>query len=101
MVTDRLTGIQYDPIKEFDKFLNDSDTIKVLKRLKNRGFEMSIYQQNGYNNREDYLSQLSGIYDIPLECVLELADLLGPDEDFDGLIVSLDDYNSFGFGEPV
>ena len=96
MVTDRITGEMYDPIKEFDKFLNDSDTIAVLKRLKTRGFKMNIYQQNGYSSRNNYLSHLSEDYGILVDDVMELADLLGPEEDFDGLLVALNDYNNFG-----
>lgn len=99
LITDRVTGELYDPIKEFDKFLNDSCTIEVLKRLKARGFTMSIYQENGYSNRKNYLSHLSEDYGIPFDDVVEIAELLGPEEDFDGLLSSLDDYNNFGFGE--
>ena len=62
---------------------------------------MNIYKENGYNNRGVYLNKLSEDYDIQLDTVLELADLLGPEEDFDGLLVALDDYNDFGFGELV
>lgn len=60
---------------------------------------MSIYKQNGYNNRDSYLNQMSYDYGVPLETVLELADLFGPEEDFDGLIEALDDYDNYGFGE--
>jgi hypothetical protein len=96
MVKDRVTGEMYDARVKFDKFLNDPNTIEVLKRLKNRGFTMSIYQKNGYSGRTNYLSHLSEDYGIPVGDVMELADLLGPEEDFDGLLVALDDYNNFG-----
>jgi hypothetical protein len=60
---------------------------------------MSIYKQNGYSNRGSYLNQMSDDYGVPLETVLELSDLLGPEEDFDGLIEALGDYGNYGFGE--
>lgn len=53
---------------------------------------MSIYQDNGYDNREDYLSSLAEDYGLSLENVVRpIADLLGPDEDFDGLVAMLED----------
>jgi len=52
---------------------------------------MSIYQENGYDNRIDYLRDLSETYGIDLQTVFTLADILGPDEDFDGLVTSLED----------
>ena len=50
-----------------------------------------VYQENGYADRADYLNSLSEDYGIPAEAVLALAEVLGPDEDFDGLISSLED----------
>lgn len=54
--------------------------------------EKTIYQQNGYNNRTDYLRCMSEDYDVPMYIVEMLADLLGENEDFDGLVSSLEDY---------
>lgn len=51
-----------------------------------------IYQMNGYEDREDYLSCLAEDYGVDLDTVKALADLLGPDEDFDGLISTLEDF---------
>lgn len=53
---------------------------------------MSIYTENGFTNREDYLTNLAGDFDVPTNIVFELADLLGDIEDFDGLVSSLGDY---------
>lgn len=50
-----------------------------------------IYQANGYNDREDYLSGLAEDYGVDLDTVKALADLLGPNEDFDGLVSQLED----------
>ena len=57
---------------------------------------MSIYQENGYDNRIDYLRDLSETYGIDLQTVFTLADILGPDEDFDGLVTSLEDLEVTG-----
>lgn len=52
---------------------------------------MSVYEDNGYDNREDYLKCLVEDYGVEEHIVISLADLLGPSEDFDGLVNSLDD----------
>lgn len=51
------------------------------------------YQLEGYESREDYLFCLSEDYGIDLEIVESLADVLGPEEDFDGLVSVLGDIN--------
>lgn len=53
--------------------------------------ENNIYQENGFENRQAYLESLSENYGLDQETIFCLADLLGPAEDFDGLIVSLED----------
>ena len=58
--------------------------------------ELTIYQQNGYYNREDYLRCLSEDWNIPFTTVKMLADILGPNEDFDGLVVALEDADVMG-----
>ena len=52
---------------------------------------MSIYTDNGYTNRRDYLNSLAEDYGIDLNTVLVLANMLGPSEDFDGLVTALED----------
>jgi len=49
------------------------------------------YQEHGYDNRTDYLADLAKEYDVPSYVVMALADALGPNEDFDGLIIMLQD----------
>ncbi len=51
----------------------------------------SVYTKNGYKNRRDYLEQMAEKYATDLDIVLMLADMLGMNEDFDGLIVALED----------
>lgn len=51
----------------------------------------NIYQRNGYRNRTDYLESLAEEYSIDMDTVNMLADLLGPNEDFDGLVTEIQD----------
>ena len=53
---------------------------------------MTTYQAEGYENRRAYLLSLADDTGVDLKTVLALADLLGPSEDFDGLVTSLEDY---------
>ena len=51
----------------------------------------NIYWENGYADRDDYLNRLSEDYGVPIETVQILADILGENEDFDGLVSALED----------
>lgn len=51
----------------------------------------NIYQDNGYANRTAYLKSVAEDYGVELDVVKVLAELLGPDEDFDGLISMVND----------
>lgn len=50
-----------------------------------------LYQRYGCANREEYLQMVADDYDIDIEFVLAAAEVLGPNEDFDGLINVLED----------
>ena len=52
---------------------------------------MTIYIDNGYPNRRSYLNALAEDYSVPLKTVYAVAQLLGPAEDFDALVVALED----------
>jgi len=52
---------------------------------------MSIYTDNGFENRRDYLRSLAEDYEVDLRKVYLIAELLGPDEDFDGLVSMVQD----------
>jgi hypothetical protein len=55
----------------------------------------SRYVNNGYKDREDYLTTLADDYGIDTMVVNELAGMLGESEDFDGLVIELEDsYNA-------
>jgi len=53
--------------------------------------DQNIYQENGYESRKHYLQCMSEDYNIPLNVVYSLASMLGPSEDWDGLINALED----------
>ena len=51
-----------------------------------------IYVSKGYKNRKAYLKSLAEEYGISYKTVCILANTLGKNEDFDGLISELEDY---------
>lgn len=51
----------------------------------------TIYKQNGYKDREDYLRSIADDYGTDMTIVSSMAEILGDDEDFDGLISNLED----------
>lgn len=53
---------------------------------------MNIYEKNGYDDRKHYLNCLADDVGVERDIVYQLADLLGPNEDFDGLVTDLEDY---------
>ena len=55
----------------------------------------NIYEQNGYDTRAEYLKYLAADHGIDLNIVLNLAEILGPNEDFDGLVTTLQDLSKF------
>ena len=60
----------------------------------NIGGIMNVYQENGYENRKEYLKSLAEDFAISPRIVFNLASLLGEEEDFDGLVTSLEDHAS-------
>lgn len=49
------------------------------------------YEIMGYDTREEYLESLVDDFGLDKEIIFAAADLLGPSEDFDGLITTLED----------
>lgn len=50
-----------------------------------------VYRQKGYKDRYNYIESLADEYGVSKMVVYSLADMLGPSEDFDGLINALED----------
>lgn len=55
-------------------------------------FGRDIYKERGYKDRYDYLTSVAEDNGVDLEAVLATADMLGPSEDFDGLIAMIEDF---------
>ena len=53
---------------------------------------LELYLEYGVESRAEYLELMADEFDVPLSTVVALADILGPSEDFDGLVTSLEDY---------
>lgn len=51
----------------------------------------NVYEKNGYADRRDYLRNLSEEYGLEEALVVMIADLYGANEDFDGLVSTLQD----------
>ena len=52
---------------------------------------MSIYTDEGYTSRRDYLENLADDMGIDRQTVFTLATMLGSSEDFDGLVTAVED----------
>ena len=52
---------------------------------------MSIYTDEGYKSRTDYLMSLAEDLGLDVDEVFAMADILGRDEDFDGLVTACED----------
>lgn len=53
--------------------------------------QADIYKRKGYANRAEYLQGLAEENGVDLDIVLAIADALGPYEDFDGLVIMVED----------
>jgi hypothetical protein len=58
---------------------------------------MSIYQDEGFNNRREYLASLAEDYGLHESVVFSIAGVLGSSEDFDGLLTMLEDASELDF----
>ena len=58
---------------------------------------LSAYQEHGFEDRKSYLKCLAEDNGVDYRIVRELALMLGPNEDFDGLVVAIEDYSCSGW----
>lgn len=83
----------------FNAFENWTKTGELPKNLKllgeNTKITESVYTENGYKNRKDYLMSLADEYGVDVNTVLELASILGPSEDFDALVTEIEDLSDY------
>jgi hypothetical protein len=69
--------------------------------MENKNDKNERYAAYGYKNRDDYLNTLADDMGIDGFAVHMIADMLGENEDFDGLVSELEDFGFFGmFNEP-
>lgn len=59
-----------------------------------RTIPLDRYRDEGADSRYEYLLNLAEINDVPMDVVLTLIDVLGPEEDFDGLVSMIEDYSA-------
>ena len=59
--------------------------------MEDKTMDENIYQQNSYADRDNYLTCLSEDYGVSIEDVYSFSEMLGENEDFDGLICALED----------
>lgn len=55
----------------------------------------NVYQEYGYEDREDYLINLADDHGVNFDMVVELAEMLGESEDFDGLVSAVEDLETY------
>jgi hypothetical protein len=67
-----------------------------METRKSETYSNEQYKAQGYKDRDDYLKSLAEDFGIEMMAVRMIADMLGPSEDFDALIIELEDYESVG-----
>ena len=70
-------------------------TVERLNR--DRAIPIERYQVDGAIDRFGYLESLADNHGVEFDVVLTLVDVLGPEEDFDGLVTSLEDLAAGAF----
>ena len=70
-------------------------TVERLNR--ERTIPLDRYQEDGSIDRFGYLESLADDHGVEFNVVLTLVDVLGPEEDFDGLVTSLEDFAAGAF----
>ena len=70
-------------------------TVERLNRA--RTIPLDRYREDGAIDRFGYLESLAADHGVEFDTVLTLVDVLGPEEDFDGLVTSLEDFSVGGF----
>lgn len=81
--------ITYDQVRGFEP-INPMD--RKLQHGVKKALKMeSVYTDAGFNSRKDYLKSLADDYGVDYNTVVELAYVLGPDEDFDALVSEVED----------
>jgi hypothetical protein len=64
-----------------------------LEREIDQAKRSTVYEDNGFTNRTEYLWSLTEDHNVSIETVHLYSDLMGPSEDFDGLVSSLQEHS--------
>ena len=68
-------------------------SLGLIERLnRDRVIPLARYQADGAIDRFGYLEILAADHGVTVETIITLVDVLGPDEDFDGLVITLEDF---------
>ena len=79
--------------------MSDTPLATILRLNAARTIPLSRYEEEGNFDRFGYLKDLAENHGADISAVIEMADLLGPEEDFDGLVTTIEDAaEGFGFG---
>lgn len=63
----------------------------IEESFNKKNLKESVYTENGFKNRKEYLNSLADDFGVDVQTVYDLASVLGPDEDFDALVTELED----------
>jgi len=67
-------------------------TERLIARIDGeRSIDLAIYREQGCESRFEWLKHLSDEHGVPLRDVIAMADVLTAEEDFDGLVTSIED----------
>jgi DNA-binding ferritin-like protein len=83
-------------VERFPDIKNNHDELadlvqSAINQRKELMEDQSVYEKEGYKDRAEYLQSLADDFGVDLSTVQALAEVLGPNEDFDGLVTSLED----------
>ncbi|GMN04456.1 hypothetical protein [Erythrobacter sp. MTPC3] len=82
--------------------LADIPIATILRVNAARTIPLERYEDEGNFDRIGYLRDLADDHGADLAGVIAIADLLGPEEDFDALVTEIEDgADGFGFGSPA
>lgn len=73
------------------KQVNDAASKRMRHGYTKTINKLTLYQERGYRSRFDYLQSVARDFKMEFLTVYNLAESLGQSEDFDGLIIALED----------
>lgn len=71
--------------------LHSIDAATIERINAERTIDLARYLEEGVDDRIGHFLNLFHHYGVDVEITIMLADMLGPDEDFDGLITTIED----------